>query len=543
MLLMNMSYAQGYYYTYPSINRTVDSSGNKTALKNVNRLKSNSTPTLPYPIIFIHGLTGTDTTWKNLTDYLDVNFGLINGGRIDYCLNYDGDNTIANKNFWPTTNADIALFTPDIIKGDFYCVNFDVGFDGSVPPIDHYDVWSNQQAIVKQGLVLSDAIARVINLTGKDKVILVGHSMGGLAAREYLQNTDNWVAESHHVAKLVTVGTPHGGSNLTGFGIVGSFIGISEKMDAVRDLRISYTASSENGAYLYGGHEDYDYIKNNILFDYYNVDVNCNGVIGDDIEGLNYKKFPIDLDISCIVGECSKCNLSTSYGDGIVNESSADLSNFYNIPKLKLFYSYSDNSLESHTDLPKMIVDNIKGLDEPDDYELAYDIDFNTYYTGLITESTYFLSDDIDMYRFKLGSKKRVTVSMSNMNASDVNIDILDNSGNKISDTRSSNGSKSMTSTMDLSAGTYYLDVHGYHDDYAQTYGFKLSQATIPTTPATASEMVDNDGPCTYTIADVTGRVVSSGSANGGVDISILGLSPGVYVVNECGSARVVHVQ
>ncbi|MEI6738503.1 MAG: alpha/beta fold hydrolase, partial [Pseudomonadota bacterium] len=27
----------------------------------------------------------------------------------------------------------------------------------------------------------------MLNVTGKDKIILVGHSMGGLAARQYLQ--------------------------------------------------------------------------------------------------------------------------------------------------------------------------------------------------------------------------------------------------------------------------------------------------------------------------------------------------------------------
>jgi len=38
--------------------------------------------------------------------------------------------------------------------------------------------------------------------------------MGGLASREYIQNTSNWQSDNvHHVAKLLTVGTPHGGSN------------------------------------------------------------------------------------------------------------------------------------------------------------------------------------------------------------------------------------------------------------------------------------------------------------------------------------------
>ena len=52
---------------------------------------------------------------------------------------------------------------------------------------------SNQSAIAKQGLALRNVIIYVMQLTGRDKVILMGHSMGGLAAREYLQNPSNWV--------------------------------------------------------------------------------------------------------------------------------------------------------------------------------------------------------------------------------------------------------------------------------------------------------------------------------------------------------------
>ena len=38
-------------------------------------------------------------------------------------------------------------------------------------------------------------------------------------AREYIQNSSHWIGNSHRVAKLVTSGTPHGGSNSTSFWI------------------------------------------------------------------------------------------------------------------------------------------------------------------------------------------------------------------------------------------------------------------------------------------------------------------------------------
>ena len=50
--------------------------------------------------------------------------------------------------------------------------------------------------------------------TGADQVALVGHSMGGLAAREYLRRH-----ESSRVAKLVTLGSPHHGTWLAYYGL------------------------------------------------------------------------------------------------------------------------------------------------------------------------------------------------------------------------------------------------------------------------------------------------------------------------------------
>jgi triacylglycerol lipase len=50
--------------------------------------------------------------------------------------------------------------------------------------------------------------------TGMDKVVIVAHSMGGLAARAYLR--DHGIA---HVARVVTLGTPHHGTALANFSI------------------------------------------------------------------------------------------------------------------------------------------------------------------------------------------------------------------------------------------------------------------------------------------------------------------------------------
>ena len=57
-------------------------------------------------------------------------------------------------------------------------------------------------------------INEVLKETGKEKVILVGHSMGGLLSRYYLQRLDG----DKHVKKIITIGTPHYGTKLAPFG-------------------------------------------------------------------------------------------------------------------------------------------------------------------------------------------------------------------------------------------------------------------------------------------------------------------------------------
>jgi predicted alpha/beta hydrolase family esterase len=52
-------------------------------------------------------------------------------------------------------------------------------------------------------------IEHICQITGTQRVILVGHSMGGLASRAYLYR--NW--DKDRIAKIITLGTPHHGTH------------------------------------------------------------------------------------------------------------------------------------------------------------------------------------------------------------------------------------------------------------------------------------------------------------------------------------------
>lgn len=409
---------------------------------------------LPYPIIFIHGLNSSSTTWDASTAYLDSQYSFTFGGRFDFCLNADGNNGTANLNIYPTAGADIAAFETTMINGDYYTINFNVNTDGSIGS----SALSNQSAIYKQGIAVKKAIERVMQLTGKNKVILVGHSMGGLASRQYLQNSNYWQPDNaHHVAKLLTLGTPHGGSNASDIGL-GWFAGIDTKSEAIRDLKISYYYSGDAGRFLYGGIEvNNSNNMNEHLFgaDFYNYDVNCSGNIGDNVVGLNQKPIDNNIDFSSVIGR-----ITGGTTDGVVDEPQSIMDTYYTAltypTKFFYFNSFLDY-IENHTELPGYYYQIMQGLDEPNFKELAYIVNTNKVYNGFTTIQSTPTDADQDFYKFTIsGGTMTANVYITSINTSVMNASILDSSGNLI-DSVVTNTGNTLSFVRTLAPGDYFL--------------------------------------------------------------------------------------
>ena len=257
------------------------------------------------PVIFVHGIASSDRTWADVAAALRSDgYGEPYSVHVD--LNASAATDVASDVAW-------SAFVPfDQVPGEgtvarrqgpppalatrHVYVNFRAWSTGPALAV-HADrrapgrSESNESGIVKQGRALGLVVADVLAATGAERVVLVGHSMGGLAIREYLQRRDAggapawWVEPSapggHRVAAAVTYGTPHQGSNLndlrTGLGNAAADL----RSEAVRDLRYSYPNSSlGRGRYLYGGPE----VPTD---EFTSFDVTADGDEDDEVAGIN----------------------------------------------------------------------------------------------------------------------------------------------------------------------------------------------------------------------------------------------------------------
>jgi pimeloyl-ACP methyl ester carboxylesterase len=130
------------------------------------------------PVLFIHGINGTADTWAVLGGHLE-NAGWAFGG----CPRYSpGTKTVNNA------------CSGSLAAGDFYRMAMSSG-DGL--------------SLAEQGAEVEAVVATILAFNNTQQVTIVAHSMGGLAARSFIQFYD----DSNSVKRLITVGTPHRGAD------------------------------------------------------------------------------------------------------------------------------------------------------------------------------------------------------------------------------------------------------------------------------------------------------------------------------------------
>ncbi len=393
---------------------------------------------LPYPIIFVHGLAGSDKTFGATMEYLSLHDSLGAINVFDIVLNADNNNTnalLSNDVKWQdftfnntqinigrrNYDTDVNNFIDGWTGSNIFAINFqEERIRGASGLLFNYFNQSNESAIFKQGYALGKMIAEVLSYTGAEKVILVGHSMGGLAIREYLQRTDSngqhihYVnpndIDGHQVARVATYGTPHSGSNTspdpTKASVVPNPFGYSE---ANRDLIYeynSYTQCTEfpKGIYLYGGNEScIQSISGNTTFP--NADINCNGIENDEIVGINENYYSFDFNpimpLPTGIDYTYMCSIWASWGTGLVGDGAVSihrqwLHNLDSPTPLGL----ADTTMNDipHTSQGDDYKTILRGIDEPESRLRAFSIDFNQDYIGYLTYQQNMQPYDVDFF-------------------------------------------------------------------------------------------------------------------------------------------------
>jgi len=354
---------------------------------------------------------------------------------------------------------------------------------------------SNQASIVKQGYGLKQAIDLIKLKTNSKKVILVGHSMGGLSIREYLRTYFNHIPynNGNDIAKVVTIGTPHLGSNASEIStIVNNFKGIDKRSDAIRDLMYNYSDNNsdpkppygdppDNGVYLFGGESElYLVSKTN----FYNPDVNANGILDSNNQpGLNTdmaQSLPNFVSYSWIISQWGGVD-----GDICVRlhrqfpwfEYSSNGSIKRATGHIIVTHTRHDNETKDYYAL-------LRGMDEPDEPSLAYEIGENSENKGFITYQEGNDETDIDLYKLVLKNDGLLKISLlGNGNTGIKAIDLLDENNEVIKYITDINGSIE----ENLKAGTYFVWIKGIATPDSYKYPYTLKTQFAPTPPATLS--------------------------------------------------------
>ena len=121
---------------------------------------------LPYPMLFVHGLNGNAGSWSEMSEWLSTAVG----GAVDleFCLNGDGYQSISDL------EDDLVSFMPAILQpANLYIVNFNCTSGGTCSSASSVSGYIQPVRHCKQGEAIGMAISKVLQSTGKSKVILV----------------------------------------------------------------------------------------------------------------------------------------------------------------------------------------------------------------------------------------------------------------------------------------------------------------------------------------------------------------------------------
>lgn len=509
---------------------------------------------LPYPIIFIHGLAGSENTFGTSMEYLRDNFQLGEINVFDVVLNADNnletsimEEDVKWENFTYNDNliyvgrrnytGDIDDYVHEWTESSIFAVNFkEENIQGANGTFNDYFDQSNQSAIFKQGYVLNKIIQEVLDFTGSEKVILVGHSMGGLCIREYLQRTNdnnvhvNWIdpnaEDGHKVARVATFGTPHLGSNTSPDPTKSDIPDEQGKSEANRDMLWEYDLYNfcetyPQGIYLFGGNEhciaSEDGVLGNKTFD--NVDVNCNGQQSDDIiginEGPNSQSYNPAMPLPINIKYTYMTSIWIGWDIGLIGDGAVDINKqwLYDQDSNPVPSGITDTLLTDvfHTSEGGDYYTLIRGLDEPNLFSLAYRLEMDREIIGFVTYQQNGEATDEDIFRLNCGDNNAIEFVYNNESPTINTIEFYDLNENLIISKSIINTSDTTSINIPVNDDGIYVKLIGTVNSSSWENPYKAHFYPVETT----INIVDNNilngiypnptqGDCKFNVSDNT---------------------------------------
>ena len=139
-------------------------------------------------VLFVHGIYSNGTTWYDMLNRFEI----------------IGDNNLQSHHIYAGFNSNnmINLYG-NLIQSKYYTLTM---YELSDRNDGSFDFLSFE----KQGKLIKAAVDYLLRFNNAEKVILVGHSMGGLAIYSYLKNEDG----VSNTLQIFTIGTPYKGSSM-----------------------------------------------------------------------------------------------------------------------------------------------------------------------------------------------------------------------------------------------------------------------------------------------------------------------------------------
>lgn len=473
----------------------------------------------PYPVIFIHGLNSDDQTWSATLSQISSTWNLSPAHILSAVLNARGGDTTNYLQDVIIPQQDVnGNFVNTISNSSVYAFNFGnfwnrnpsdpriILYSSSTPGSNQSP--SSQSSIYKQGYILKIFIDSVLRVTGASKVILAGHSMGGLAIREYLQRTENgihkwWIdpydpVNGHRVARVVTFGTPHLGTNVSSI----PFTTIDFNSEAIRDMRYSY--SSGNAPFLFSNPE------NTVPSSYYNADINCNGSVTDTITGLSFNTaentlMPLPQNITYTWITSNYLSLGTDLAVPLSRQwlyngsvpSPAGISDTLLTNK---------NHIQETSDYRSII----RGLDEPDNINYSYEVSFGKTYAGYITLQSKGITSDTDFYSVRFNTGGKLSLQLSSLNAGVTGIAVLNSSGSALA-VKTISGTADSVSCY-CSSGTYFFRVTGNSNQNSNLNSYRFTPSAVPSAVLDLTVSIEGFWNGIYNIRDTVNLYIRNSS-------------------------------